>query len=644
LRLNTRSQQLGSLYKRLRDSPTAQIDRALQLLAKEVSNGRHETSTATSLTTTAVDPEDDSGWEQIKRDLGDLGVEEKTVSDHKEFITDWILRAINDGTLTDEKIPVEPDTMPIPLSPPPKPPKTPLNQIPSLQPLGPPPDYPPKLTVITPTRQPSVSLPGLRPAVSTDVLNQFSSINMDEPPSPIEPEPAESNILWNAQRITHHWNAREWSQARENLEAQLACVQRGEVVDVSGFPQQPDERIIKHLLGVCQSFSGDFLKAGSWFQDILSGHNINQLALDDGDIAAARWLGETCILTNQVLNANLAWALAYYGIIVKHPPHIPGNKDHQRMLDDLRLLHERTGGLNALKNAFTNSNRDASTILPNMAGTIKFQVVTTALEAFKMYPLTHPEPRNLNQSINVAEGFLIQPLVAQKAWPFPQDPFFQVRTCVDLLFALSRPRTAFVTASIPTSSLGSSKYLTYVTKHSIDFLVEAIRHGLNTYSVEWKIRHGEYLLRLSQTHDRIAFYDVFIVKFRKLPFRNVYGFKISDSMYITRNFTGKWQHLSAMSDDPEVTRKAKVRNELAERLKEYVQQAEQDLARGQWPPQEFEDPNARAPYEIDSNTVLLNELSDSRGNASEMPGQGVVRRKPVQTAPRSYEMIAELPG
>jgi hypothetical protein len=477
---------------------------------------------------------------------------------------------------------------------------------------------------------------------------------MDEPPSPIEPEPAESNILWNAQKIAHHWNQREWNAAGQNLEAQVACVQRGEVVDVSGFPQQPDERILKHLLGVCYSFSGDFLKAGSIFQDVLSGHNINHLALDDGDIAAARWLGETCILTNQVLNASLAWALAYYGTIVKHPPHIPGNKDHQHILDDLRMLNHRTNGLNILKNTFTNSNRDASTILSNMAGTVKFQVVNTALEAFTMYPNVHHEAKRLNQNIMVAEGFLIQPLVAQKSWPFPQDPFFQTRTCVELLFALSRPRTALTTAAIGTTSLGSSKTLTYVTKHSIDFLVEAIRHGLNTYSVEWKIRFGEYLLRLSQTHDRIAFYDIFIVKFRKLPFRNMYGFKIMDSSYVTRKFTAKWQDSPVVLHDGEEIRKAKVRNELAERLREYVQQAEQDLAKGQWPPQELEEPNARAPYEIDSNARLPSEVAGQHAFASELPGQsrntpelsgqGAVRRKPVNNGPRSYEMIAELPG
>lgn len=134
----------------------------------------------------------------------------------------------------------------------------------------------------------------------------------------------------------------------------------------------------------------------------------------------------------------------------------------------------------------------------------------------------------------------------------------------------------------------------------------------------------------------------------------MYGFKIMDSSYVTRKFTAKWQDSTVVSHDGEELRKAKVRNELAERLKEYVQQAEQDLAKGQWPPQELEDPNARAPHEIDSNARLPSEVAGQHAFASELPGQsrntpelsgqGAVRRKPVNNGPRSYEMIAELPG
>jgi hypothetical protein len=635
-RLSNLTGQLTAFYRSLKNSPTAQIDRALQQLAKEVSNGRHETSTVTSLSITAVDPDDESGWDQMVRDLGDLGIAEKVVNEYKAFIVDWILRAINDDILTDEKMPVEPETIPLPHSPPPRPPKTPVlaNTVPPIATRSTSPPY----LAVDPQRRPSLSPPGLRPAISTDVLNQVSSINMDDPPSPIEPAAPETNILWNAQRISYHWNRREWKQVRENIEAQIACVERGEYVDISGFPQQPDGRILKHLLGICYSLAGDFIKARETFASVVSSANVQNLALDDGDIAAARWLGETCIMSSQVLNAALAWAIAYYGMWAK------GDQAMNGMLEDLRLLNIRTSGLNILKNAFVNSNRDASTILGTMAGTTKFQMITKALEALAGSQRREIGPRRLPQNIQIAEGFLIQPLVAQKSWPLPQDPFFRVDSSIDLLYALSRPRMQLITISIPSASLGNSKSLTYVTKNSVEWLVEAIRYALNTYAVEWKIRYSEYLLRLSQTNDRIAYYDCFAIKFRKLSFRNLYGFKLSESAYATRQFTSLFRFREDGQQGPiatqldEQARKERVRVELAERLKDYVKQAEIDLANGKWPPVDVS--AARAPYEMDSVPAFPSELGDQRAGW-ELAGQGI-RRKPVHE-PMSYE-IAELPG
>jgi hypothetical protein len=391
---------------------------------------------------------------------------------------------------------------------------------------------------------------------------------------------------------------------------------------------------------VCYSLAGDFIKARKVFESVLESEHAQNLAFDDGDIAAARWLGETCILSNEVLNASLAWAIAYYGMLIKRSP----RQETQNMLHDLRLLNMRTSGLNILKNAFTNSNRDASTVLGNMAGTSKFQIITEALDSLSRYQSYEYRLRRLPQNIAIAEGFLIQPLVAQKSWPLPQDPFFRVESSIDLLYALSRPRMPLSTANIPSVSLGNSKSLTFVTKNSIAWLVEAIRFALNTYAVEWKIRYSEYLLRLSQTNDRIAYYECFVIKFRKLSFRNLYGFKLSESAYATRQFTSPFrfredgQHEQIATHTSEQTRKEKIRAEVAERLKDYVKQAEIDLANGKWPPVDV--PIARAPYEMDSVPVLPSEMGDQRAGW-ELSGQSV-RRKPVYE-PMSYE-IAELPG
>jgi hypothetical protein len=636
---------LSDFYKSVKDSPQAQIERALEQLAEEISNGRHETSSVRTLST-ASDQTDDSGWLQIIHDLGDLGVEQQIVTEYRTFIVDWIMRAINSGVLT-EKIPVGDDyNLPQVVSPPPIPPKIPSPM--HSAPLAPPPMefYPQAPETYQTYSQPSQSysnLPQLRPTVSHDVFSHERHVSnvamMDEPPSPIEPEPVASNIMWTAQQIVESWGKRDWTSTKTLLGEQIQAVERGEFVEMQGFPVQPDLRILRHLLGVCHSFSGDFVKARETFEGILQGVYIQGLPLDDGDIAAARWLGETCVYLNQPTNAALAWAIAYYGVLNKYPPHMPIHHSHNRILDDLGYLNQKTNGLNALRNSIVKSNRDASTILPRMRGTDKFQIVLTALEARTQFINRAQIPIHPSTDISVAEGFLIQPLVAQNSWPFPRDPFFSYISSISLLQVLSRPRQEFPFSNIQTSSFGHSKNLTFVTKQPLKWLVEAVRFALNTYAIEWKIQGSMYLLRLSQQHDRVSYYDCFGITFRKLPLRSVYGIKVTEPMYVTRIFSGS--NLGDLSEE-EKARKEVIRTELADRLKGYLEQAERDVRAGKpWPP--VDAPTIRAPYELQGlSQNQYAELSAAPAGpvVAEMSGEAA-RKNQSQTP--SFG-IAELPA
>lgn len=109
-RLQTSITLVSTLYEHLKNDPQAQIERALEQLAGETSKGRHETASLGSLGTIATydDAEDDSGWEQVIRDLGNHGIQESVVEENRVFIVDWILRAINSGALSTEEVPVSP--------------------------------------------------------------------------------------------------------------------------------------------------------------------------------------------------------------------------------------------------------------------------------------------------------------------------------------------------------------------------------------------------------------------------------------------------------------------------------------------------------------------------------------------------------
>jgi len=624
--------RLSAFYDSLKNSPQAKIEKALEQLADEISSGRHETGSVTSLST-ASDYDDDSGWVQVIRDLGNLGIEENIASEYRSFIVDWILRAINSGVLS-EKIPVEETPEQKIALPPPIPPKVPSPH--SAAPLASPSAqyYPQQANSFN-------NIPNLRLAVSHDGFAHERHVSMDEPPSPIEPEPMESNIVWTAQRIVEAWGKREWSQVQNHIQQQINAVHRGEYVEIGGFPAQPDLRILSHLLGVSYSFSGDFLKAKEIFESVLQGVYVQGLPMDDGDIASARWLGETCIYLNQPLNAVLAWAIAHHGLLNKYPSHPQSNSFSYQMLEDLRFLNQRTNGLNALRNSVVKTNRDASTILPRMRGTDKFQIVLTAIESVAVFQMRTFSSARPSQAISIAEGFLIQPLVAQNSWPLPQDPFFETISSITLLSVLSRPKQDFAFNTVSTTSLGGSKHLTYVTKQPLKWLVEAVRFALNTYAIEWKVQGSMYLLRLSQTHERLAYYDCFGVRFRKLSFRSTYGIKITDPMYTTRVFNRNTLDLNvpAREKTDETQRKLTIRNELADRLKGYLEQAEKDVLAGKpWPP--VDAPTVVGPYEMEGLAPsAYAELAGARPVA-ELPAEG---RRKHRAGPPNTE-IAELPA
>lgn len=474
--------------------------------------------------------------------------------------------------------------------------------------------------------------------------------SFDEPPSPIEQEIPETNILWTAQQIVHHWNRHEWNLARKYLEEQIQAVERGEFVEMSGVPVQPDVRILRHLLGVCYSYAGDFLQAKEFFESVLQGVYVPGLPMDDGDIAAARWLGETCIIINQTHNAGLAFAIAIHGLMAKSQLHMTSNHAGSRTLDEIRSLNDKTGALRTVRSSFEHSNRDNTTILPRMPGTAKFQMILTAIGQLQGYrPCQNHAMENYSQSTALAEGFLVQPLVSQTSWPIPQDPFFQYLSAINLLSILSRPKATFREEAVTSVSLGSSKSLTYVTKQPLKWLVEAVRYALNTYAIEWKVQGATYLLRLSQTHDSIAYYDCFAVKFRKLTLRSVYGVKVTESIYSTRSFRAARysvnddEHTSlGISQQTEAQRKEVVRQELADRLKDYLEQVERDVVAGKpWPPTEM--PSLRAPFEMGGGSIHPAELAGREGAAPvELDSRDQNRSKYHHELPNME--IAELPG
>jgi len=626
--------EFSAFYDNLSMSSPVQIEQALEQLAAEIRNGRLDATSAVTLgTSDGFDASEDFGWTQVVRDLEDLGISETIAAENRAFIVEWIMRAINLGWLEEKTPNTEASS-------------TPMRSSSSL--VDPPPL---SINVPNPSLQHLSPQPLWRPRVPAHDLLSSKDLRVDDylvddgPPSPIEPEEPDTNIVWTAQRIVQHWNQKDWSTARQFLEEQVRAVERGQTIMMHGRNVAPDVRILKHLIGISYSYQGDFDKAKDCFESVMRGIYLSGMPLDDGDIAAARWLGETCIHLIQPVNASLALAIALCGLMNKFGP-----RDFPpQALEDLQLLDQLTGGLKSLRNSFIQGNRDSSTIFARMASTDKYQVILSAIQHISSKAYAYDQSGNYYShapvnNITIAEGFLIQPLVSQASWPIPQDPFFRAQNAITLLRKLCKPKSPFSYNQVPTiGGLGQSKSLIFTTKLSLEWLVDTVRLALVTYAFEWKTNGPGFLCRLSHTHKQVAYYECYEIEFHKLPFRSIYGIKISERLYSTRGFIAPPRPVNGeekeqfISFEEETKRKLIIRQELGDRLKCFLMEAEKEKLAGRKFPLDTPLP-PRAPYELGGQ---------SKPTGSELQADPVVELPAVQSKPACAELqaypVTELP-
>ncbi|KAF2816186.1 uncharacterized protein BDZ99DRAFT_471447 [Mytilinidion resinicola] len=370
------------------------------------------------------------------------------------------------------------------------------------------------------------------------------------------PSSTDSNLIWTAQLIVTSWNDCEYVTAGKHLEDQLAAVRRGESIMMQHQIAQPTARLLMHLIGVSASFSGNFLKAKSYFEATMRGPYTNGANMDDGDIAAARWLGDTCLHLNEPENAGLAWAMALDGLLVRY-----GITRHitRRVLEECRILDLRLKGLTNLANSFSRFNFDSSNVFKTTSHMDKSRLVSFALDRIREihgspgpYNSSYQNSAGINRTFRprldwkVREGFLIQPLISQSSWPLQYDPFFSPFDAIALLCRISAntisldgtSQQSFAYNTIPTVGLGGSKHLDYVTRRDPQWLVSAMMDGLKAYGIEAKEKGNMVFCRISQVRFKYAFFEAIGIRVKKLPLRSVYGIKVTAVLHATR---GMWK-------------------------------------------------------------------------------------------------------
>jgi hypothetical protein len=348
-----------------------------------------------------------------------------------------------------------------------------------------------------------------------------------------------------SERVVAAWEQSDYVSAEILLESHLAAVESGKCVTIQGKSVQPDRRVIRHLIGVSASYSGDFSKAKNCFEAVFNGIYLTGSNLDEGDIAAARWLGDTCLHLNEPENAALAWAAALEGSARRHGT---GHDTTRRTLEELHMLNFRTGALTRLHESLFSTAADDSAVFKNSHYSEKSRLVTTALERLKgtttlerlkgIYREKHTttlpasgisyRPR---ADWQMSMSFLIQPLT----WPFQYDWTFSAQDAILLHREMSTESVEFSSAHVPGVGMFQAKELHYITKRGFQWLSQALQFTLDVLGIEYKRQYnGKLICLLTHRNRNIPCLEGVAIQFRKVPFRSLYGLKVSEVLYATR--------------------------------------------------------------------------------------------------------------
>lgn len=643
----------------------ANLEDALARLAQDYNSGRRDPSSVYMLAQ-HVAAEEDTSWAMLTNDLEAVGISEVSSKEYKSYIREYLEgsvkppsplrhRASTSASATLLGSNLSPSTTLVDATSPDR-----LSR---------------ELSMTSIARKPLPSSPSI--GSSSLTASPVQGHQLDHRPSQIDldarlaaelaeeeqrgisrthshQEEESTNMIWTAQQIVVYFNRKDWPRAEAHIQQQIKAVLTGEWIEIKGQRTRPDIRILRHLLGCCLSFQGNFVQAKKYFEASFSGPYLNGAHLDDGDVAAARWLGDACLQMNESQNAALAYAIALDGIVARTSIGATQIEPGCRIAHELASVNASLRGLQSLKASFSRFNIDASSILPNTTDAAKSRLVNLAIDLIQRRSPSVASSTRPGVDIHVAEGFLMQPLINRGAWPLPYDPFFQVNQCIQLTLKMDRKRSALLGNGFPGSidpklipSAGystSQKKFDYTTKRDVWWLMNSIERGLKAHQVEHKQQHDGFVCRLASTIDNIAYCELIVIIVRKLSMRSAkWGMKVQEAENQTRR-------LATIGD---LGARKQAREEFASFMRVYLEDAEQRTAQGR----PLEDPpNIFLPKvpelqdqprpELDSQQVVP-EMAGAPYTA-ELHGVAMVSQlgttptSPVQLHGNSMKMVAQL--
>ncbi|KAF3043083.1 hypothetical protein E8E11_005241 [Didymella keratinophila] len=587
-RLASSVAMLNAFYFSLIHDNQVLLLEALERLELDYKGGYREESIASIERIAASDSyeqenDNDAAWTQIIRDLEDVGISNQVALTYHDFVVDWFIKAVNEGRLLEESTnsrslgstrPSSSDGFQADIV------SSSLSAV-SLKEKG-------DAGFLQDVAAPSPKLASLQRSDSSnapealhiaysamELTNQTNAprlpheapdlVQLPSPstyaPEPINrtdhsvslevfrpgtlasqaPEPVSFvtplDLNERAQNIIDSWRRHDFVLATKLLEEHLSVVEQGFVAP-DGL--QPDRRVLRHCIGACAAFSGGLTKAKLFFESAFNGIYLIR-NLDEGDIAAARWLGDVCLQLKEFHNTVLAWSVALEGSIRRFGI---AHDRTRHIMQEMLKLDEWVSAFEGINGRFR-ANVDPTDIFSN-AHTIEKSDLVRAIQARvnegrqmrigRPSAALRPRPR---LEMVPGEAFLTGPLVSSGAWPLRWDSTFSPMAVFQTQYytKLARPtQPALAVRTLRSSSLGESKKLDFLTKASNTWLVETVKAILRELGVE----HAEHpdenaiVCCLHKDRDGLACTEGVFIAFSRLQFRNVCGIRVSDVRWSTR--------------------------------------------------------------------------------------------------------------
>ena len=351
--------------------------------------------------------------------------------------------------------------------------------------------------------------------------------------------------------IIHFWNDGSWDQAEAYLSDYLTVLMQG--LDLARA------RRVRHLLGVCVSFKGEWLRAIPLFLFVLRAPIRDIADIDDGDCAAAYWLGDIYSLLNRRTEALLAYCIAERSSLFNDAMHPALGELITSEQEAVQLGQPKTDSSTRLAQVFSvsaaNSILDPSVVntatamklFENNAGKVRREVTAPGMEPF-MFKLNQNTARSQalfkldNDRANPwTERFFRMKLNTahfepNTPWPMMYDPGFNMANVqrgrllayeCDLLAVY----TTNLEAKIPKSGPLGLGRMDCFTCSDLTWLIRTIRECLKVLEMEFSevanVEGTWFVVRYTvYMQNKVATTHYFSIALFKQTLRNGYGAEI----------------------------------------------------------------------------------------------------------------------